>query len=120
MTVGAWLESRTPRAPAALAARVRGALGTRLAEDAAATQRVCEAAAEELVAGLLARGETGRDSALDLLAADALVTYAFEHAAESAADLDVEAGAAMERMAAIGARFAGPDDAARPHTQERA
>ena len=35
----------------------------------------------------LGRGETGNDVALDLLAADAFVTYAFEAAAEESADV---------------------------------
>ena len=108
MTVGAWLEARTPAAPAALAARVRQALGDRWTEDASRTHAACEAAAEELLASLLAARETGRETALDLLAADALVTYAFEFAAESASDLDAGAAAVMERIAAIGARFAVP------------
>ncbi len=106
MTVGGWLESRTPEAPPALAARIRHALGDRWAEDASRTQAVCEAAAERLLASLLAARETGRETALDLLAADALVTYAFEHAAESGADLDAEAASVMTRVATIGARVA--------------
>ncbi len=106
MTVGAWLESRTPEAPAALAARIREVLGARWSDDASHTHAACEAAAEELLASLLAARETGRETALDLLAADALVTYAFEHAAAAAVDLDGEAGAVMARVAAIGARFA--------------
>ncbi len=108
MTVGDWLEARSPEAPPALAVRVRQSLGVRLGEDSLHTSTVCEAAAEELLAALLAGRETGRESALDLLAADALVTYAFEHAAGAARDLDAEAAAAMERIATIGARFAVP------------
>jgi len=104
MTVGAWLDARTPRAPDALAARVRLALGDRLARDAAETHAACEAAAEEMLAALLARRETGRESALDLLAVDALVTYAFEHAAEQGETLDVRAARAMQRIADIGTR----------------
>lgn len=110
MTVDAWLTRRTPRPPEALDALMRQALGARLALDASQTHAVCEAAAEEILAMLLATGETGRQSALHLLAADALVTYAFEHAA--AGDLDLMAAAAMQRIAGIGARHAGQGDAA--------
>ncbi|HUX34856.1 MAG TPA: hypothetical protein VMV51_13375 [Gemmatimonadaceae bacterium] len=109
MTVGDWLASRTPPAPAALAARVRFALGDRLTGDESATHTVCESAAEELLVSLLERRATGRETALDLLAADALVTYAFEHAAVAADDLDAEAAGAMQRIAAVGARFAAAE-----------
>ncbi len=44
-----------------------------------------------------------RDSALDLLAADALVTYAFEAASESPLELAQRATDAMVRMAVLGA-----------------
>ena len=108
MTVGGWLESRTPVPPAALAARVKLAIGARWAADVAQTHVVCEAAAEELLHGLLAAHETGRESALELLAADALVTYAFEFSAAAGGDLDAEAAGAMRRIAALGARFAAP------------
>jgi hypothetical protein len=106
VTVGAWLESRVPPAPAALAGRVRAALGGRWMQDAGETHAVCEAAAEELLASLLSARETGRESALDLLAADALVTYAFEHAASAGLDLEAESTGVMQRIAEIGARFA--------------
>lgn len=119
MTVGAWLEARSPEAPPALAARVRQALGARWMDDEVRTYDVCEAASEELLEALLAARETGRDSALDLLAADALVTYAFEHAAGAARDLDAEAARAMERIAVIGARFAAPADPRREEGGER-
>jgi hypothetical protein len=112
VTVGAWLEARTPRPPDALAARVRSAVGMHWTDAETRTREVCEAAAEELLERLLATHETGRESALDLLAADALVTYAFEYAATSGGDLDAEAGAAMRRLADLGARFAGRDSTA--------
>ncbi len=105
MTVDAWLSRRTPRPPEALDARVRAALGARLALDASQVHAACEAAAEELLEALLATRATGRESAIDLLAADALVTYAFECAAGSG-DLDALAAGAMRRIAAIGARHA--------------
>ncbi|MDE3128531.1 MAG: hypothetical protein KGL38_11030 [Gemmatimonadota bacterium] len=105
MTVGAWLDARTPAPPPALARRIRELLAADLDRDAADAHRVCGAAAEALLAALLAERETGRETALDLLAADALVTYAFEHAA-ARADLDGEAAGAMQRIAALGARYA--------------
>ncbi|MDE3054977.1 MAG: hypothetical protein KGL38_00875 [Gemmatimonadota bacterium] len=105
MTIGDWLAGRTPAPPDALARRVRELLAADLSRDAAGAHQACEAAAEALLERLLAGRETGRETALDLLAVDALVTYAFEHAA-SQGDLDAEAAGAMQRIAALGARFA--------------
>jgi hypothetical protein len=54
------------------------------------------------LAEVLADGCTARDAALDLLTADALVTYAFEAAAESPREVDAIAAEAMQRIARIG------------------
>lgn len=104
MTVGDWLQSRAPVPPEALAHRVREVLGADLERDAGDTHRACESAAERLLGALLSAPSAGRETALDLLAVDALVTYAFEHAAESA-DLDAEAAEAMRRIAVLGAQY---------------
>jgi hypothetical protein len=61
------------------------------------------AAGERLVGSLLDDEATSRGSALDLLAADALVTYAFEAASERPAELSARAASAMARIAALGA-----------------
>ena len=58
-------------------------LGDDVSSDAAATAESCLAAAERALSGLVEAGRFGRDSALDLLAIDALATYAFEHASKS-------------------------------------
>jgi hypothetical protein len=47
------------------------------------------------------RTSQGRESALDLLAADALATYALEAAAETPATLEDRALDAMNRLTAI-------------------
>ena len=109
----AWVAAQQPPAPAALVERVGGALaaidvdavGTDPADDAARPAR-CLAAAEAVLARLLADGATGtrsREAALDLLAADALVTYAFEAASEAPAALPTLARDAIARLAAAGA-----------------
>jgi hypothetical protein len=103
VTVGEWLVARTPRPPRALAARLGAVLGDALALDRAEACEALVAAAERLAAELLAKGSTTRDSALDLLTADALVTYAFEAAAEQPNELVARAHDAMLRMAALGA-----------------
>ena len=103
MTVGQWLARRTPRPPAALVRRVEDALGDSLALDAHVAADACLRSAELLVSALLRSNSTTRESALDLLTADALVTYAFEAAAESPVDLAPRAAQAMRRIAALGA-----------------
>ena len=107
MTVGEWLETRTPPAPAALAERLRLAAGPALARDAADASQVLLAAAEERLGSFLAADAGRRGDALELLAIDALVTYAFEAAADGPlADLDAGAEAAVARIAALAARAA--------------
>ena len=85
MTVREWIEQRTPPAPAALVRRMVEFLGDDIAADASNGAELCLAAAERALGGLVKAGHFGRDSALDLLAIDALTTYAFEHASVSAA-----------------------------------
>ena len=103
MTVGEWLARRTPAPPPALRARVEHALAESAALDASAATDACLRAAERMVDELLGGNCTSRESALDLLTADALVTYAFEAASESPADLAARAGEAMRRIASLGA-----------------
>lgn len=87
----AWLERREPRAPEPLFARMAEALSGRAEAD------VPEALAGAALACLRAAVEGGRDraAAWDLLAADALLTYACEAAAEAGPDVR----AVLERIA---------------------
>ena len=96
-----WLAERRPAPPAALVARIEAVLGDAANEQAGRAAEICLRAAEGLVSELL-RGDCGaRESALDLLAADALVTYAFEAAAETPETLATTASAAMQRIASL-------------------
>jgi len=95
-----WLRHRTPTPPAQLGARIRETLGERCNADAVAASDLCIAAADELLRDLLSRPSAGRESALDLLTVDALVTYAFEAASDDASSLTVRAEQAMTRLAA--------------------
>lgn len=95
-----WLRQRTPAPPTGLSARIEQTLGQRCEADAAAAPELCVAAAEELLRDLLSRPTAGRESALDLLTVDALVTYAFEAASEHPGVLAARAEAAMSRLAA--------------------
>jgi len=101
VTVGDWLRDKNPAPPARLAARIETALGARSAEPASNAAIVCLDACETLLADVAARPSPGRESALDLLAADALATYALEAAAESPAALEARAHEAMTRLSAI-------------------
>ena len=103
MTIAEWLAARTPRPPRALSARIGVVMGEALALGVSDAPAAFVEAGERLIADLLRRGTTTRESALDLLTADALVTYAFEAAAEAPADLADRAADAMARIAALGA-----------------
>lgn len=102
MTLAQWLDARTPAPPVALRNRIDAALAEELSGESTDVAETCIAAAERLVRTLLGQNATARDSALDLLAADALVTYAFEAASERPSDLARRASAAMSRIAALG------------------
>lgn len=101
MTVAAWLRERTPAPPQRLATSIEAALGPRLSAPRADVATECIDAAEALLRDLVARPTSGRDSALDLLTVDALVTYAFEAAADDPETLDARAHEAARRLAAI-------------------
>lgn len=103
MTVGEWLARAEPSPPDALREHLARTLGAAASRDVAEAPDVLLGAAERLVAELLRENCTTRESALDLLTADALVTFAFEAAADRPADLAQRAAEAMRRMAALGA-----------------
>jgi hypothetical protein len=103
MTVREWLAQRQPAPPAALLARVEAVLGDAMGESAGTAAEACLRAGERLVMELLRGDCASRETALDLLAADALVTYAFEAAAETPATLAATASAAMERIVSLDA-----------------
>ena len=103
MTVSEWLAARTPRPPDALRQRVLYRLGDSAAAYASEASAVCVAAAARTIAELNAADASTRDAAIDLLAADALITYAVE-AASDAPDLPVRVEGMMRDLATI----AGP------------
>ena len=90
MTVRDWLSSRTPPAPAPLLDRLYQLLGPRADASAREAHRVFLATAHEALDEILSARRFRREGALDLLAVDALMTFAYENAAEqgmSAAEL---------------------------------
>ena len=97
MTLESWLRDRTPAPPRRLAERIGEVLGDRAGRPATEAYELCLDAAVALLRELLAR-PTGRESALDLLTVDALVTYAFEASASEPAKLKARAINAMSRL----------------------
>jgi hypothetical protein len=105
VTLAEWLEGRTPKAPAALADRVRTALGPALDREVHGGRGAIHAALLDAARSLLSATPgceaPERSAALDLLAADALVTYAFEIAAEDPEAIDALADSAMRELGAL-------------------
>ena len=101
-TAAAWLAAHAEQPPVVLRAKLDAILSS--ARDGGAPGQVPDAlfgAGSELLRQILAAGSTQRDAALDLLAADALVTYAFEAAADSPEAIDARAAAAMRGIARV-------------------
>jgi hypothetical protein len=109
MTVLDWLRSRSPAPPPELMARVVEALGDRGTADVSGAPELCLDAAADLLERLLKHDPIGRQSANELLAADALVTYAFECAAVDIDRLDDRATEAMTRLGVLAAPNAPAD-----------
>ena len=100
MTHARWRDAVTPPPPPALAAAVEAHLAS---PDAVTPDAYLEAAVR-LLAALLKDGCISRENALDLLVADALVTYAFEAASnDPPASIIERAHRAMIRIAAFAA-----------------
>ena len=103
MTILEWLDARDPAPPPELAARVRERLGDAASLNAESAHDACLEAGAALLADVLAAGDgRSRDCALDLLTADALVTYAFEAACAEPKRLERRAVQGMARIAALG------------------
>lgn len=100
-TVGAWIATCEPSPPPALHQRLQEMLAPWAAEPVSAVPDACLTAGESALNTLLASGSTSRATALDLLAVDALVTYAFQLAADDPTRIEARAAAAMARIAAL-------------------
>ncbi len=100
-TIGEWLAALQPTPPKALADRLAHLLAPFLTEPISRVPDVCLASGEQLLDQLLSSGSTSRGTALDLLAVDALVTYAFQAAADSPDRFESCAAQAMATIAAL-------------------
>lgn len=94
MTVADWIVERVPQSPVDLHQRLLAMIGQGARRPADETMSVCLDAASRELRALLAAHRFEREAALDLLTIDALVTLAFEHAAEHA-DANVRREAAQ-------------------------
>jgi hypothetical protein len=101
-TVGGWLARRTPRPPELLRESITSALGAAAERDVSETEHACLDAAERVLARLLQKGRGERDDASDLLAADALLTYALEFASDGPERFEQNATNAIERFGRLG------------------
>lgn len=101
ITARAFVGAHAGQVPSALIARVQEVLA---ADVNAATLSAAESllsASKTLLAAVLADADAGREVALDLLAADACVTWAFEAAADEPGTLAAQAERAMEQIAEL-------------------
>jgi hypothetical protein len=80
--VVAWLHSRKPEPPRTLRERLERAVDQLLPAPSSRLPSYLAQLGQELLARVTARPAGGRELALDLLAADAFATYAFEAQAE--------------------------------------
>lgn len=101
MTVGEWLSAHEDGVPPALIARLRSAVEPP-ARGAGGVADELAGAAERLLGEVLAAHTMTRAHALDVLSADALLTHAFEAAADEPSRLTARADSAMRRIAALG------------------
>ena len=105
MSHAEWLRSRTPEAPPALVACIGELLASHAEWESLAHADAFLGASELLLRRVLQGQSPERACALDLLAADACVTYAFEAAADEPATIADRAAEAKKRIAAIAAEF---------------
>ena len=101
-----WLASREPEAPHALVERVRELLAAHPEWERLPRVDAFIEASELLLRRVLEGGAIARANALDLLAADACVTWAFEAAADDPANIAAHAERAAARIAGIASEFA--------------
>ncbi|MCO4101500.1 hypothetical protein [Gemmatimonas sp.] len=100
-TVGEWMARMDPAPPSALQRRLCELVSASASRPVSDVPEACLEAGEQLLDALLASGSTTRATALDLLAVDSLITYAFQAAADDPARLEERAARAMARIAAL-------------------
>ena len=109
-----WLETRTPESPAALVECIRKVFSEHPEYERLHRVDAFVDAGEVLLRRVLVTDIEARAIALDLLAADACVTYAFEAAADEPSKLGARAAAAAMKIAQVAREASGgkPTDTA--------
>ena len=100
-TVGGWFDGLSPAPPEGLRARLAALLQPFAHQPARQVPEVCLDVGQQLLDALLASGSTSRETALDLLAVDSLITYAFQAAADDPSLMDTRAARALASIAAL-------------------
>lgn len=105
-----WLDSRSPRPPERLAKRIESAIEAQPVGQSGHFAKPLAAAAAAILEIIMSDREAAetRSAALDLLAADALITYALEAAAEECDSLAATTDELTARIAALGSRLSLP------------
>ena len=103
MSVREWLSARVPAQPPALSRRIAELAAPFDARPGDLPDR-CLAAAVAGLRRLLEEPESSRAGALDLLAVDALVTYAFEAASDDPERIPALATQALHQLSALASR----------------
>jgi hypothetical protein len=102
MTATDWVAGHAGDAPGALVRHVQAVLASLPGQADLPAAEALLRAGETLLAAVLGSGDgEGREVALDLLAADACVTWAFEAAADEPGTLPARAEAAMRRITEV-------------------
>ncbi len=97
----AYVDAHAGQVPPVLIERVQAVLAAGSAAEQLPVADALLKASTTLLGAVLADREAGREVALDLLAADACVTWAFEAAADAPGTLPAQAELAMERIAEL-------------------
>ena len=100
-TVGGWFDALMPAPPEGLRVRLAALLQPFAHLPVQQVPEACLDAGEQLLEELLASGSTSRATALDLLAVDSLITYAFQAAADEPALMEARTARALARIAAL-------------------
>ena len=101
-TFGAWLDARSQSAPAELRARLNDVIPLHIRDTSiAGALEHLPAVAGQYLSRIVVNGCVARESALDLLVLDSLVTYLLEAGASIGVDTDAWALRIMNQLAGV-------------------